>query len=598
VYLYCSVKSYGLLSDAETPMPEDQESPLRPDETAPLKDDFLKQIWSLSSTLTEEAMAAASSKSKELGFDQNRGIVSLRESFINLSSARGVLEDAIDKQKLVQLPITVQKEILANLQVISKSLQGLIEGTDEIINLVNSIEVLNTSIWKYGLHNLSDEVLGYQKKLNQIKVQEVEISKIIAELATAQKAAETATVGANEVEQRKVTATASLEQIQHNSSAAVNLLEQIKDAGTKVTAFYATIQQQEKQSGELSSSIKTANNELLAADASIRKFYSEVEDHRRKITQAGEDAANLIRTSEGSMKKMVEESTTKVDSAIELLHKNEKSVTDGLTNRIDSNALETKEALSKLNLELRTGITGFQGTVEAKLQAALTQVDTSSDKFLTDAQARLESLSEQLNQRSDQTIEANQKHTGQLVDDLSKLKDQIKEQIQQATGFQLFGAFQSRQNEIAKSKQFWVYAIFILIGISACVTIWIAREAQHYNTNSLAFWVKLSITVPLGFALGFCTVQYNRERRLEEEYAFKASISVSLNPYRDLIHSILEKDGAVDQSKYSDFVVDAVRNVFTPPTDKVFDTVPRSGITEKALKQTAEIIGTAVKAAK
>ncbi len=109
--------------------------------------------------------------------------------------------------------------------------------------------------------------------------------------------------------------------------------------------------------------------------------------------------------------------------------------------------------------------------------------------------------------------------------------------------------------------------------------------------------MKLSLTVPLGFALTFCTVQYSRERRLEEEYAFKSSISVSLNPYRDLIHSILEKGGA-DLTKYTDFVVDSVRNVFTPPTDKVFDGGKKSGLTEKTLKQAADIIGSAVKAAK
>jgi hypothetical protein len=134
--------------------------------------------------------------------------------------------------------------------------------------------------------------------------------------------------------------------------------------------------------------------------------------------------------------------------------------------------------------------------------------------------------------------------------------------------------------------------------VSAGVTVWIAREAQYYRADSLAFWVKLSLTLPLGYAIGFCTVQYNKERRLEEEYAFKASISVSLNPYRDLIHSILKEDGTDDQTKYSDFVVDSVRNVFTPPTDKVFDSEHRSGVTEKALKSAAELLGTAVKAAK
>ena len=52
--------------------------------TAISKDDFLGQIWSISTTLTEEAMAAALKKGKEANFDQDRGIVPLRESFINL----------------------------------------------------------------------------------------------------------------------------------------------------------------------------------------------------------------------------------------------------------------------------------------------------------------------------------------------------------------------------------------------------------------------------------------------------------------------------------------------------------------------------------
>jgi hypothetical protein len=211
---------------------------------------------------------------------------------------------------------------------------------------------------------------------------------------------------------------------------------------------------------------------------------------------------------------------------------------------------------------------------------------------------QLSQLERNLATRSEETIEANQKKTTELIAELAKLKDQIREQIQQATGFQLFGAFQARQNEIAKSKNIWVYAIGSLVLISAGVTIWIAHEAQFYSVNNFAFWVKLSLTVPLAFAITFCTVQYGRERRLEEEYAFKSSVSVSLNPYRDLVHSILEKDGQVDQSKYTDFVIGSVTNVFTPPTDKVFDAEKKSGFTQKTFKQTAEIIGAAVKAAK
>jgi chromosome segregation ATPase len=565
--------------------------------TAISKDDFLSRIWSISTTLTEEAVAAALKKCKEAGFDQDRGLVPLRESFVNLLSARGVLEDVIEKQKLVQLPITIQKELLSNLQTISKSLQGLSDGTDEVVNLTNSIELLNTSIWKYGLHNLSDEVLGYQKKLNQIKNQELQLSKAIAELETAQQAAAKATLAASEVEQKKAEALAALEQVKQSNAASTALAEQIKETGGKTSALHSTIQQQEKQSGELTSSIKTANNELTAIDASIRKFYGEVEEYRRKINQTGEDAASLIRTSEAAVKKLVDGATENIGAAVESLHETERSVTEKLTNEVNSNALETKEALSKLSSETQTATSNFQAEIETKLEATLEQVGTASSKLHADAQAKLGELETKLNQRSSETIETNQKKTEVLIDELAKLKDQIREQIQQATGFQLFGAFQSRQNEIAKSKNRWVWAIAALVVISAGVTIWIAHEAQYYSVNSFAFWVKLSLTVPLGFALTFCTVQYSRERRLEEEYAFKSSISVSLNPYRELIQSIVER-GGTDLSKYTDFVIDSVRNVFTPPTDKVFEREKKSGLTEKTLKQTAEIIGSAVKAAK
>jgi hypothetical protein len=584
------------------------------------KDDFLSQIWSICTTLTEEAMAVASAKVKELGFDPNRGLVPLPESFINLSSARSIVEDAIEKQKLVQLPITVQKELLANLEAIAKSLQGLASGIDEVVNLTTAIEALNTAIWTYGLHNLSDQVLGYQKKLNQLKNQELQISKVVTLLEGASGAIEKANVAAGETEQQKNSAVALLEQVKQSAASSASLLEQVKDASTKAGVFFATIQQNEKQSGELTAAIKTGNNELLALDGSIRKFYGEVDEYRRKITQTSDDASKLITASEAAVKKLTEDTTAKteetmatlradsetaieelraaVDGAVKISDASSRTAVDTLTAKIDAKIKQDEESFSNLTSTTKANITTSQTAADGELREALKELNTSSSDLITDSQKKLSELEQQLATRSEETIEANHKKTEELIADLAKLKDQIREQIQQATGFQLFGAFQARQNEIAKSKNIWVYAIAALVVISAGVTIWIAHEAQFYSANNFAFWVKLSLTVPLGFAITFCTVQYGRERRLEEEYAFKSSVSVSLNPYRDLVHSILEKDGQVDQSKYTDFVIGSVTNVFTPPTDKVFDSHKESGFTQKTFKQTAEIIGTAVKAAK
>ena len=139
---------------------------------------MIEKIWEILTTLTEEAKNSALAKCKELGFDLNRGVVSLEESFINLDAARLILTEAIEKRNLIQLPITVQKTLLTQLEAIAKSLTGLIGGADEVVNLTDKIEQLNTAIWQYGLHNLSEEVLGYQTKLNQLKTQELEVGKL------------------------------------------------------------------------------------------------------------------------------------------------------------------------------------------------------------------------------------------------------------------------------------------------------------------------------------------------------------------------------------------------------------------------------------
>lgn len=571
---------------------------MSPDGTAQPAPDLLSQIWTISTTLTEEAMTAAQKKCEELGFDPNRGIVPLQETFINLSSARGVLEDAIEKRKLIQLPITVQKEILTDLSAVSKSIQGLTAGTDEVVNLATAVETLNTSIWKYGLHNLSDEVLGYQKKLNQLKNLEVQLTKAIHELGPAQKAAERATLAADEIGLKKAEASSALEQVKQFGSASETLLGQIKESGAQCTAVFSTIQQQEKVVGELTSNVKTANNELLSLDASIKKFYSEVDEYRDKINKTSEDAAGLIRTSNTALEKLIAETTDKAATAADALQKNATSVSAELTAKADSHKSEINEKFTKLVEGAQSNLAAFQKEAQSKIESKLNEDSKTIADLLTNAQTKLSAAEKQLNERSSETIEANHAKTIALTDELHNLEAQIREQIQQATGFTLFGAFQARQNQIASSKKLWAYAILALVIISAAVTAWIAFEAQSYKVTDVALWVKLSLTIPLGYAIGFCTVQYNRERRLEEEYAFKSSISVSLNPYRDLIRSMLEKDGNIEQAKFTQFVIESVTNVFTPPTDKVFEAEKHHGLPAKTLKQVAEVFGTAIKAAK
>jgi hypothetical protein len=341
-----------------------------------------------------------------------------------------------------------------------------------------------------------------------------------------------------------------------------------------------------------------SSNELASLDASIRKFYGEVDEYRRKISQSTEDANKLLLSAETSLTKLTEEVTSKTNEAILSVQSHSRSLNDELVGKLDTKISDDKRQLSAQISEAHSTIGALQDSTEGKVSTFIAEAKEALARASRDAGLRSEELETKLQEPADETIGVNQEKTNKLIDELAALKEQIREQIQQANAFRLFGAFQSRQNDISKSKLFWVWAIAGLVLISAGVTVWIAHEAQSYSVHSFAFWVKLSLTIPLGFAITFCTVQYSRERRLEEEYAFKSTISVSLNPYRDLVHSILEKDGQVDQSKYTEFVINSVNNVFTSPTERVFESDKKGNLTKKTFKEVAEIIGTGVKAAK
>ncbi|EKD96568.1 MAG: hypothetical protein ACD_23C01398G0002 [uncultured bacterium] len=419
---------------------------------------MIEKMWEILTTLTEESRQAALSKCVELGLDQNRGVVSLDESFINLNAARHILMDAIEQNKLIQLPITVQKVLVANLEAISKFQTGLIAGTDEVLNLVNAIEQLNTAIWQYGLHNLSEEVLGYQSKLNQLKNLELEarehnqvlneglqlkekIEQLLADASNQSDLIQRAAVSANE-----------------SASGTNKELTNILDASQKASALLTTIQQNEVASTQQLAATNKSNAEIASLEKKIVEFFGNIDEYKEKMSGTADNA-----------KKSVQE---------------------------------------------------------------------------------------------------NNDATSELISTLKELEGQIKEQIQKATGHSLFHSFQTRQDSLSGSKVHWIYALVALIFATLGLTIYVINTTTDINA---AFFLKLSMSIPLIFAITFCTVQYSRERRLEEEYAFKSNISISLIPYQELVEKLVDKNQLEERQRYAAFIMDAITKVFTSPTEKIFD---------------------------
>jgi hypothetical protein len=200
---------------------------------------------------------------------------------------------------------------------------------------------------------------------------------------------------------------------------------------------------------------------------------------------------------------------------------------------------------------------------------------------------------EDIQKGADVSLTENNDKTTELIERLGGLENAIKVQIEKATGFTLFHSFQKRQEQLKSAKNFWGTVIGCLVIVSIGLSVWIMSNHQTFD---VAFYLKLSISIPLIYAISFSTVQYSRERKLEEEYAFKSNISISLDPYQEMVSRLMKFDGAdpeyakVEQAKFTAFIIDAITKVFTSPTERVFDSpLKERPITDRALEKTVKL---------
>ncbi|NOU24104.1 MAG: hypothetical protein HOO90_01055 [Methylotenera sp.] len=445
---------------------------------------MIEKLWELLTTITPESQNNVINKCIEFGFNTtSRGVVSLEESYINLNASALLLKDLIEKKKLIQLPITIQKVLIDALQNIINAQTGIVAGGDAVENLSTYIESLNTQIWQYGLHNLSDEVLGYQTKMNQIKSLELEVGRLRKELVAGIKSIEIldalikqSSVTSNVITTYNAEAEALLIQIKQN-------VQEVTTNAQSVAAYFTQVQQNDTAIAQIRANANQSSAEIVVLESKATEFFGEVSN---------------------------------------------------FTKRVDV-----------------------------------------------------------LTKKAEDSVELNTKETTTLKEKLVKLEVQIKDQLEKATGYSLFHSFQTRQGLMVKSKNFWLLVLSVLLLIAVGLGCWLVKSMSGMSLDSIgvAFYLKLSLTIPLLFAISFSTIQYSRERRLEEEYAFKSNISISLIPYQELVEKLVDEDDQEQRKEYATFIISTINKIFTSPTNEIFkDKKSSKGmIDENSLKIISQI---------
>lgn len=531
----------------------------------------LTLIWEATTKLSEDAIEAARSKALSLSFDIDKGLVGFAETRINLIHSRDVISDAVEHEKLVQLPLSLQTDLLQLLDGLVEHLTALADGKDEIVLFAGKVEQLSVFLWQYGFYNLSNEVLGYQRKLNRLKSLEIESDGLIGKLQASQVVNEAAAHVLLRVQEAEI----SIKAISEESAA---FKKQIADAASivagehqAVSAALASVKQQNEDGARLIATITTVEGQAKTNGEQIATLLTQttarVEELKAAVL-AGQQGNSTIKAA--------------ADSLAEKLSTDSEHLTKDLREEVSALRIRLEEAANLLVEKSKAAITTFEKTSQADLATALEKSNGSLEKIGKEWQAASNTL------LTDET-EKLQFLTGEL----KRLELQIKDQIEKAIGFSLFGAFQKRQESIVTSKKFWQSALFICVGAGVALGIYFLFTFRNMPSFNYLYLAKLALSLPVIYAISFCSIQYSKERRLEEEYAFKASISVSLNPYQELVGRLVDMKVPEERAKYADFIINSIESVFSSPTDKVYEVHTASGESkgiENAVKQLGPIL--------
>ncbi len=115
-----------------------------------------------------------------------------------------------------------------------------------------------------------------------------------------------------------------------------------------------------------------------------------------------------------------------------------------------------------------------------------------------------------------------------------------------------------------KSLIWWRVAVGVSVAVAVAWSVVVflclaTKTALPY----LDIIVNLVKTSPGFILMGYIMAQYNKERAIEEEYAFRAAISETINAYADLLAGQDGKD-SVNASRQT-MLLDAIKQVYAKP---------------------------------
>jgi hypothetical protein len=246
---------------------------------------------------------------------------------------------------------------------------------------------------------------------------------------------------------------------------------------------------------------------------------------------------------------------------------------NGLKTNLETTISDFNVFIDEKKLEL-TQITTLLSTANSQLTEINTIVsnatnkDTEIDGVLKNIKDKVTVVSESITEY-ETDFTANKKDHSALkleletaiakaLEDLKKSKEGIefiesnRAEIVRLTGMAADGAlgskFDQRQDKLEKGLTFWKNSV---PGVTLLSVIWVLVVFTCLKANTGDVWINLLInllkTSPVFILMGFVFSQYKKERNLQEEYAFKSAVAMTLTAYSEMLSNADAEDNVSRQ---------------------------------------------------
>jgi len=292
-----------------------------------------------------------------------------------------------------------------------------------------------------------------------------------------------------------------------------------------------------------SEKLNAAQDALILAQKNLTENLQEFEELKNKLTtQIDEFQMVLTKTNEEStnISKLLEGAVTETDQISVLTTSAENENTS-----IKALAADIKEKLNTIT----TNITEYEESFTT-IKTANKELAESLKKDLQSAKTNLDNSTEGNKYINDQ-------------------KENITKLIGMAADGSLGYKFDNRKTDLERGiNRFWRWAVPLSIVGAA---VWVFLIFTTLSANLENEWVNLIVNIiktsPAWLLVGFVFSQYGKERHLQEEYAFKSAIAMTLTAYSQML---AEDDGGETNHKSSkqEMLLKSIETIYAQPVSK------------------------------